>query len=62
LLSQIQKQGLDHAITIPIKENNRSMCNQSKTFSYSWMLKIKEKWKKWILIIAKKIQWILLYN
>lgn len=33
----------NHAITIPNKENNRTMCNQIKTFSYTVMLKIKEK-------------------
>ncbi len=49
------------AITMPNKENNRTMCSQIKTFSYTWMLKIKEKMEKIDLKLLPKIQWILLY-
>jgi hypothetical protein len=37
------------------------MCSQIKTFSYTWMLKIKEKMEKTDFKLLPKIQWILLY-
>ncbi len=43
-----------HAITIPSKGNNQTMCNQSKTFSYSWVLKIKDKEDKEDLKLFQK--------
>jgi hypothetical protein len=40
---RLKNNDYNNAITILNKENNITRLNQSKTFSYTWMLKIKDK-------------------